>query len=151
MWLPWLSPFKNYKQGMAEKLLCIWNFPLLLEHGGWKEFDIKAAREQINFTLYCRFQSLKQALLILFFLKWMCNLLRQVADFLCLPPASSDHLSSLDKRLLLTMYLIVCVFPQLETICNDPIFRGCRSWPLFNLVCKALEGRDGFHNWEVQA
>ena len=54
----------------------------------------------------------------------MCNWLRQVADFLCLPPASSDHLSSLDKRLLLTMYLIVCVFPQLETICNDPIFRG---------------------------
>lgn len=54
----------------------------------------------------------------------MCNLPRQVADFSCLPPASSDHLSSLDKRLLLTMYLIVCVLPQLETICNDPIFRG---------------------------
>lgn len=22
------------------------------------------------------------------------------------------------------MYLIVCVFPQLETVCNDPICRG---------------------------
>lgn len=43
------------------------------------------------------------------------------------------------------MYLIVCVFPQLETICNDPIFRGFGDLDQFsNYALAALKEERAF-------
>lgn len=114
---------------MSEKLSHIWNFSFRLSFLGEclqvikNGFDIKVVSQQTTLLLWVPQSEISSVDTFFFFLVDV-QLNQTSSIFFMFLSASSDHLSSLDKRHLFTMYLTVRVFPQLETVCNDPIFRG---------------------------
>lgn len=86
-------------------------YSLFVQSGVVHRSESEASKQLME--LHCGFHNLKRSLQMLlppppfFSFQPMCNLLRQVADFVMCPSHVIKPLINLDKRYLLTMCLIV--------------------------------------------